>query len=391
MAAEQDPTAAQLAAFTWFARLTDPNANARTRREFEQWRNADPEHERLFEDIASTRPELEELWRKLRSTRRRIAFPQGTSRAVKSVRNTGVVRGVHGAGDIANAANAPRANRDMASPNRLRAFGARPALLGLAAALLVVIFAAGALRFLPSQTHPVAYSSAVGEVRTIVLADGSSIELDAASRIEIAYSDSERRVTLRSGRALFDVAHDQARPFVVATDLGAVHVLGTAFVVEIMPSGVRASVIRGRVSAERTLGWGGSILALLPGADTHVQIAGPGQEVSFLGDDRAAALRELAHPSDRLAWREGLLVFERAELGDACAEVTRHTGFVFAFAEPSLAQTKITASFDANNAERFLANLTQTGVIAEPMGANRYYLRRAADRRETPRQAPVGG
>lgn len=88
-------------------------------------------------------------------------------------------------------------------------------------------------------------------------------------------------------------------------------------------------------------------------------------------------------------WREGLLVFEGAELGDACAEVTRHTGLTFAFAEPSVAETKLTASFDADNAERFLGHLAATGVIAEPSGTDRFVLRRAVVR--TPPAQSDGG
>ena len=58
-------------------------------------------------------------------------------------------------------------------------------------------------------------ATAVGENRTVPLPDGSRITVGGYSRVEVSFSDSERRVELARGEALFKVAKDPTRPFVV--------------------------------------------------------------------------------------------------------------------------------------------------------------------------------
>lgn len=374
MAAEQDPTAVQVAAFEWFARLNDRSANARTVRAFQHWLSSDPEHARVCEEIASSNDALEALWLDLKSTRdRSTAWPSIDGAAARRVRAT-----------------------PMPIARQAHPFVARPALLGIAAGLMVVLSVTAALSVsAPTAAAPIAYSSQIGQVRTLLFADGSSVQLDAASRIEVAYSNRERRVALVSGRAYFDVAHERERPFVVATDLGSVRVLGTAFVVEAAPSGVRTTIIRGRVRGEPELNWSAALIARFNGAHNDPQIAGldiadahiagAGEELSFTRSDASAdavtlTRRSRANPNDRLAWRDGVLVFEGATLADACAEVARHTGYTFAFADRRLEEARITAYFEGNDLDRFLLLLAQTGVVAEPIGHHRYMLKVGLER-----------
>ncbi|SOF01372.1 FecR family protein [Burkholderia sp. OK233] len=75
-------------------------------------------------------------------------------------------------------------------------------------------------------------SSGIGEVRTVGLADGSSVVLDAQSAIAVDLTPVARNIRLLRGRALFEVAHDPARPFVVRTDNAEATALGTRFTVE---------------------------------------------------------------------------------------------------------------------------------------------------------------
>ena len=59
------------------------------------------------------------------------------------------------------------------------------------------------------------YNTAVGEQRTVVLADGSSVVLNTDSLLRVAFSRNLRRVELVRGEALFSVSHDPSRPFAV--------------------------------------------------------------------------------------------------------------------------------------------------------------------------------
>jgi len=81
-----------------------------------------------------------------------------------------------------------------------------------------------------SRAHAGVYSTGVGERRTLTLADGSVVTLDARSRIQVKYRDRERLIDLDQGQARFDVAKDPARPFrVSAAGRETVLAFGTQF------------------------------------------------------------------------------------------------------------------------------------------------------------------
>jgi transmembrane sensor len=60
------------------------------------------------------------------------------------------------------------------------------------------------------------YATGVGEQRFIALSDGSSVEINSRSKIRVRYSAHERAVELLEGQALFQVAGDHTRPFIVS-------------------------------------------------------------------------------------------------------------------------------------------------------------------------------
>ena len=67
--------------------------------------------------------------------------------------------------------------------------------------------------------------------RQFLLADGSEVTLDVDSQVEVSSLGEARRLTLRRGRAFFDVAHDPAHPFIVSVRTRSVTALGTRFAV----------------------------------------------------------------------------------------------------------------------------------------------------------------
>jgi len=90
----------------------------------------------------------------------------------------------------------------------------------------------------------------VGEQRSIALADGSIIDLNARSRIRVRLSKDERDVELLQGQALFHVAKDNSRPFVVRSDTTVVRAVGTEFDVYRKKNGTVITVLEGRVVVE---------------------------------------------------------------------------------------------------------------------------------------------
>src|SRR4029077_4111574 len=92
------------------------------------------------------------------------------------------------------------------------------------------------------------YATGTGEQRTVDLTDGSKVELNARSRIRVRFSHSGREGDLLEGQALFKVAKDAGRPFVVKSDAARVTAVGTEFDVYRKSSGTTVTVIEGRVA-----------------------------------------------------------------------------------------------------------------------------------------------
>ncbi len=66
--------------------------------------------------------------------------------------------------------------------------------------------------------RPQTYATQVGEQRSIALNDGSTVELDTRSRIRVRLERDARKIELLEGQALFHVAKDERRPFIVSCD-----------------------------------------------------------------------------------------------------------------------------------------------------------------------------
>jgi transmembrane sensor len=92
------------------------------------------------------------------------------------------------------------------------------------------------------------YVTRIGEQKLIHLADGSTLELNSRSRVRVHFSDAERDVDLLEGQALFRVAKDHARPFIVRSDATLVRAVGTQFDVYRKVSGTTVTVVEGRVA-----------------------------------------------------------------------------------------------------------------------------------------------
>lgn len=80
----------------------------------------------------------------------------------------------------------------------------------------------------------------------MTLEDGSTVHIDARSRLQVEFSGESRLVHLFEGQAVFDVEKDPRRPFVVQTELADVIAVGTRFGVAINP-GVTTTVQEGVV------------------------------------------------------------------------------------------------------------------------------------------------
>lgn len=224
--------------------------------------------------------------------------------------------------------------RPAAAPRRLPA----PWLRAAAAVVLLLgaWFAWQAVR--GGGSTPMAYSTGVGERDSLRLPDGTMVILGPASRLTLGggYGEKTRDVELR-GEALFDVAHDDARPFTVHAGGGWVRDIGTTFSVESdSAAGLRVVVTAGAVALRATEQPGDGELVLRQG-DRGTLAAGR------MTAERAAATE------DDLAWTRGRLVFRDAPLEEVAADLRRWHGIELRAGDAEVAGRRLTASFDGES------------------------------------------
>src|SRR5579859_7565241 len=133
--------------------------------------------------------------------------------------------------------------------------------LAAAAAIAFAVMPYGAIAPAPSQT----YATAKGEQRTVKLADGSTLELNAGSTLSVTLDRHERHVAMPQGEAVFDVAADKARPFVIDAGDRTVRVVGTRFNVRHRGSELSVTVERGVVEVRPGGDLAGRVWRLHPG------------------------------------------------------------------------------------------------------------------------------
>src|ERR1700736_2929876 len=128
-------------------------------------------------------------------------------------------------------------------------FRRRLRLYALAASLTaIVIAAAWPLISLRGQT----IQTERGERREVALSDGSVVAVDPETRLRVKFEEHTRRVFLERGRALFRVAKNADRPFLVQADRTTVRAVGTAFGVERQKQGIMVTVAEGKVAVFQT-------------------------------------------------------------------------------------------------------------------------------------------
>jgi transmembrane sensor len=211
----------------------------------------------------------------------------------------------------------------------------------LAAAACVALAVALGMRFGPgllSGPEPVQYATA-GEGKTIALEDGSDIQLDVASRIAVSLGSKRRSVELQQGRAVFDVAHDAARPFVVEAGDGRVTAVGTRFEVQRENDGVVVTLAEGVVAVSR---WDARDDS---GRETRLL---PGQQLRWSSQSAAWTMRPVDTKA-ALSWTRGRLIFRGTRLADVVAEVNRYSSRKLVLADPSLADLPVHGNFLAGD------------------------------------------
>ena len=202
----------------------------------------------------------------------------------------------------------------------------------------------------------------IGQYEDFELPDGSVISINAASKLHFTYTQDVREVVLNSGEALFTVARDAARPFVVVAGGRRVEAVGTTFLVRIDPSNVEVSVSEGRVRVYTAIAQN-----LTPDVMPAPVLLEVGQQVILAVDE--VDERPTVTPMDdgelrrKLAWREGLLDFHRTPLSQVVADINRHSGKQIRILDEELRSREFDGLFRIGQTDLLLRALNMRGDI----------------------------
>ncbi|MDD0973080.1 FecR family protein [Pseudomonas fontis] len=292
----------------WFARGRDAPLAGEALAQFDAWRAEHPQHQHEYDLLRC-------LW---------------------------------GAADLLQ----PERLEALCAPDPVRVLPGRRRLLHQALAAGVVAAAVG-LGWFGWQQHQLNYQdqlqTGLGERRQLSLPDGSQLEINGRTRLQVRFSAGQRDILLEQGEVMFSVAHDTGRPFVVNTGNGSVTVTGTRFDVRRDAEQTRVAVEQGSV---RVQGQGDSLALLSPGLGAHIDAQG------------RVTQPYAVDPAAVTAWRQGKLVFNDVALSDVVQEVSRYREHPLRVAPGKIAALRLSSSFSSDDTDALLRALPSILPVA---------------------------
>lgn len=298
----------------WCARLSLGELSSADRAAFDRWIASTPSHSELFD--------------------RALQAWQGLSTIAESPE---IIAQRADALDALRSANRKRWSRQLAMGWQ---WG-----VGLAAAVVLIVFTFAST----ADIKPDLYETGLGERRTVVLADGSRLSLDAKSRVSVLYRPDSRELVLLDGRAKFEVAKNPDRPFTVAAGGRTTLATGTAFSVETVGRTLRVVLYEGRVNVIKTdpRSPDGTI-GLVPGEELVTDIS----QAASPSVGRVDALASLA-------WESGQLNFVEEPLASAVEQLNRYSRVRIVVADARASNIRVSGVFNAGDDRAFIDALTQ--------------------------------
>ena len=300
----------------WLVRLQDPDLTERELLRWEAWMKRSPRNRQAF-------GAMEELSRRLDEHRQDLKDIPLVS-PPESITDSNVA----GTSLLRKFANKPmmalrRARQGMIHwPRRTGGAVAAGAIAAIFAAT-VLLLPPGILG--PTATQPVqSHHTSIAEHRTILLADGSTISMGAKSSLTVNFSAERRIVTLEAGEALFEVAVDARRPFIVVAGVGSIRALGTSFNVRRDDDRFVVTVTEGQVEVTRS---SRAQRRDQPGprSTQHPYVATLGVGEQAVVSMTQMSIHQLSDTAAVTDWRAGHLRFRAEPLKYVIAGVSRYT------------------------------------------------------------------
>ncbi len=242
----------------------------------------------------------------------------------------------------------------------------RPARRVLGAALFAVAAVYFAVSFTPlmrwlsldSTEAARVVSTTSGEIKQIVLRDGSRVTLGAKTELSVRYGRCLRTILLNSGEALFNVAHDPRCPFIVIAGGGAITALGTEFSVRRTLDRVTVQVAEGIVDVQPR----NALVSIPWPKDPGIpSVSWPdakltqGQEVTYAGGDRRSPVAS-EDPHMATAWLDGRRVYRHEPLAYLVADIGRYFEEPIEV-DPSVGSLQFTGLVYESQVKKFLQDL----------------------------------
>lgn len=210
---------------------------------------------------------------------------------------------------------------------------------------------------------PETIDTARAERRATTLADGSRVELNANTELQVHLGRAERRVVLVRGEALFQIAKDPSRPFVVDTACGRVSVTGTVFGVRsAVDKKVDVTVMEGRVEVQ-----------LEQRPDQRRSLT-PDMQALLRTDSLAVVTLPPGTATDAAAWREGQVVFDDTPLDEAMAHFSSYHDRAITV-DPAVADLRLGGRYSLDDLEMLLRSLPSVLPIRVDRRGSAIFLR----------------
>lgn len=230
-----------------------------------------------------------------------------------------------------------------------------------------------------------AYDTAVGERRTLALADGTRLSLDSDTHVLVDLRRDWRSLTLLAGRARFDVAKDPARPFTVTVGDRTVVATGTSFSVELLSGRARVVVIEGSVAVmTKKLADPATALRLKREAILRGRAITPDYEFVFPAIGSGAPSLLPIDAARATAWEAGQLDLVDEPLADAAERMNRYSSTPIEVRGAKARSLTINGVFNAGDSDAFAA------TVADAYGLSRTRAGATIILQDPPGRGPSG-
>ncbi|MDD2049417.1 FecR family protein [Pseudomonas putida] len=285
----------------WVLRLSEGELSAQERQAFERWRTFDSRHQATFERISSVVAQLHSLRSQRAPARAALQVP--VKRRLKARHLLGI---------------------------------------GVLLANLGVVLSLSGYRVddLFADLH-----TAPGQWQTRTLQDGTRITLYGNTAIDQQFDGGQRRIELRRGQVLVDVAHDPSRPFVVVTADGSFKALGTRFVVSRGEGQSELSMLQSTVAVQS--------------ADHSQSLEVQREGRAWVRQDALGRLPDINPASLEQAWQQHQLVVDQVPLPQVLEALARQRRGHLQFDASALADLNVSAVLPLDDTDRALQLLAQ--------------------------------